>query len=54
MDSPILTLGALAVLVTCGWIIDVLAHRAPPTRMQRLLASQLERSADAIRGRSAP
>lgn len=40
MSSAIFTLGALAVLVAAGWIIDVLAHRPPPTRLQRLMTRQ--------------
>ena len=51
MESAIFSLGALAVLVTVGWIIDLLVHREPPTRMQRLMASQIKRSATVIRGR---
>ena len=50
MESAIFSLGALAVLVTVGWVIELLVHREPPTRMQQLMASQLERSAAAIRG----
>lgn len=50
MESAIFSLGALAVLVTVGWVIDLLVHREPPTRMQRLMASQIQRSAAVIRG----
>lgn len=50
MDSAIFTLGALAVLVAAGWVIDLLVHREPPTRMQRLMATQIRRSSAAIRG----
>ena len=50
MDSAILTLGALAVVVVAGWAIDLLLHRTPQTRMQRMMAQQLRRSARAIEG----
>ncbi|SEB24531.1 hypothetical protein [Variovorax sp. YR216] len=50
MESTIFTLGALAVLVAAGWIIDLLVYREPPTRMQRLMASQIRRSTAVIRG----
>jgi hypothetical protein len=50
MESAIFTLGALAVLVAAGWIIDLLVHREPPSRMQRLMATQIQRSTAAIRG----
>ncbi|SEB23722.1 hypothetical protein [Variovorax sp. YR216] len=50
MESAIFSLGALAVLVTAGWVIELLVHREPPSRMQRLMASQIQRSAAAIRG----
>jgi len=50
MDSAIFTLGALAVVVAAGWVIDLLRHRTPQTRMQRLLAQQVRRSTRAIEG----
>lgn len=50
MESAIFTLGALAVLVSAGWIIDLLVHREPPSRLERLMAMQLRRSTSAIRG----
>jgi hypothetical protein len=50
MDSAILTLGALALVVAAGWAIDLLLHRTPQTRMQRMMAQQLRRSARAIEG----
>ncbi|MBB3181697.1 hypothetical protein [Variovorax sp. Sphag1AA] len=50
MESEIFSLGALAVLVTVGWVIDLVVHREPPTRMQRLMAAQIQRSAAVIRG----
>jgi hypothetical protein len=50
MDSAIFTLAALGALVAVGWVIDLLAHRAPPTHLERLMAAQIRRSTDAIRG----
>lgn len=50
MESAIFTLGALAVLVAVGWVIDLLVHREPPTRTERLMASQIQRSTAVIRG----
>jgi hypothetical protein len=50
MDSEICTLVALALLVAGGWIIDVLIHREPPTRLERMMRRQIRRSSDAIRG----
>ncbi|MBO9651096.1 MAG: hypothetical protein J7605_21530 [Variovorax sp.] len=50
MESAIFSLGALAVLVAVGWVIELLVHREPPTRMQRMMASQIQRSAAVIRG----
>jgi hypothetical protein len=50
MDSEICTLVALGLLVAAGWIIDVLVHRDPPTRMERLMRNQIRRWTDAIRG----
>ncbi|MGJ7510554.1 hypothetical protein [Variovorax sp. GT1P44] len=49
MDSEICTLVVLALLVAGGWIIDVLIHREPPTRIERLMRRQVRRSPDAIR-----
>ena len=50
MNSEIYILGALALLVAAGWLIDLIVHRTPPTRMQRLMAKQIERSTRAIQG----
>ena len=50
MESAIFTLGALGVLVAAGWVIDLLVHREPPSRIQRLMATQIQRSTAAIRG----
>jgi hypothetical protein len=50
MESAIFTLGALAVLVAAGWIIELIVHREPPSRIERLMSAQLQRSARAIRG----
>jgi hypothetical protein len=50
MDSAIITLGALAVVLAAGWAVDLLLHRTPQTRMQRMMAQQLERSARALEG----
>jgi len=47
MISAILTLGVLALLVAAGWVIELVAHRTPPTRLQRRLAAA--RSAYATR-----
>ncbi len=50
MNSAIFTLAALGGLVAVGWIIDLLVHHTPPTRLERLMAAQIRRSTDAIRG----
>lgn len=50
MESAIFTLATLAVVVAAGWAVDLLLHRSPATRMQRLMAQQLERSTRAIEG----
>jgi hypothetical protein len=50
MDSAIFTLAALGALVAIGWVIDLVVHREPQTRLERLLAAQLQRSTNAIRG----
>lgn len=52
MFSAILTLSALGVLVTAGWIFELLVHRDPPTRMESLMSQQLQlqRSTEDIRG----
>jgi hypothetical protein len=50
MDSAIFTLAALGALVAVAWIIDLLVHRTPPTRLERMMAAQIRRSTDAIRG----
>ena len=50
MESAIFTLAALGALVAVGWGIDLLVHRTPPTRLERLMAAQLRRSSDVIRG----
>ena len=50
MESAIMSLGALAVLVTVGWVIELHVHREPPTRMERPIASQIQRSAAVIGG----
>ena len=49
MDSEVLTLGALAILVAGGWLIDVLSHRGS-SPLQRRMASQIKKSAETIRG----
>ena len=51
MDSEVLTLGALAILVAGGWLIDVLSHR-DPSPLQRQMAHQIKKSVDTIRGAS--
>lgn len=49
MDSEVLTLGALAILVAGGWLIDLLSHR-DPSPLQRQMADQIKKSLDTIRG----
>jgi hypothetical protein len=51
MNSAICTLGVLALLVAAGWVIELLAHRTPPSRMQRrLAAARSARSSRSARG----
>lgn len=49
MDSEVLTLGALAVLVAGGWLIDLLSHRSS-SELQREMVNRIKKSADTIRG----
>jgi hypothetical protein len=53
MDSEVLTLGALAVLVAGGWLIDVLNHLGA-TPLQRRMLRQIKKSVDTIRGAPLP
>jgi hypothetical protein len=49
MDSEVFTLGALAILVVGGWLIDLLNQR-DSVQTRRDLARQLEESLDTIQG----
>ena len=51
MDSEILTLGALAILVAGGWLIDLLGHRGS-SELQREMVNRIKKSADTIRGKA--
>lgn len=44
-----MTLGALAILMAGGWLIDVLSHRGV-SPLQRRMVHQIKKSADTIRG----
>ncbi|SEA80241.1 hypothetical protein [Variovorax sp. YR216] len=49
MDSEVFTIGALALLVAGGWLIDLLNHREE-SRLSRGMARQLKKSADTLHG----
>lgn len=49
MDSEVFTIGALALLVAGGWLIDFLNHREE-SRLGRHVARQLKKSAETIHG----
>lgn len=53
MDSEVWTLGALAIVVAAGWLIDVLGHRGG-SPLQRRMVQQIKKSADTIRGAPLP
>ena len=49
MDSEVLTIGALALLVAGGWLIDLLNHR-DESRLSRSMIRHIQKSADALHG----
>jgi hypothetical protein len=53
MDTEVFTLGALAILVAGGWLIDLLGHRAP-SALEREMVAQIKKSAETIRGAPLP
>jgi hypothetical protein len=53
MDSEVFTLGALAILVAGGWLIDLLNQR-DSVKNRRDLARQLEESLETIQGARLP
>lgn len=53
MDTEVFTLGALAILVAAGWLIDLFGHRTPAA-LEREISRQIKKSADTIRGAPLP
>ena len=49
MDSEVLTLGALALVVAGGWLIDLI-NQHDTARFRRELASQLKKVSDTLHG----
>jgi hypothetical protein len=49
MDSEVFTLGALAILVAGGWLIDLLSQRGS-ARFRRDMARQIRKSSETIHG----
>ena len=49
MDSEVLTIGALALLVAGGWLIDLLTHREE-SRLSRSMIRHIKKSAATLHG----
>lgn len=49
MDSEVFTIGALALLVAGGWLIDLLNHREE-SWLGRSMLRHIKKSADTLHG----